>query len=181
MSDPETPKRRSDENTWRRARAPTAVARLVDRLTRPVLGKRGFAAADIIARWPEIVGADLARFALPLQVKFPRGRNAGATLLLRVASSAAASLLTHKAPVIVARVNRFFGYEAVSRIEANHGPLPKAALGQVPPAPAPEIPAAVTALTADIPSADIREALRKLGARLQHRAAARVVSDPEHT
>src|SRR5690242_3162768 len=121
--EPRTTQRADD--TWRRARSPTPVARLLDRLTRPALGKRGFAASAIIARWPEIVGADLARFAIPLQVKFPRGRNAGATLLLRVSSSAAAAMLSHKSPVIVARVNRFFGYEAVSRIEANHGPLPK--------------------------------------------------------
>jgi hypothetical protein len=180
MSDPDTAKRRASDD-WRRARAPTAVARLVDRLTRPVLGKRGFAAGDIIARWPEIVGADLARFAIPLQVKFPRGRNAGATLLLRVSSGAAATMLTHKAPVIVARVNRFFGYDAVARIEANHGPLPKPAAAPAPPTPDPEIPAIVTAMTADIPAADIRDALRKLGARLQHRASARVVSESEHT
>ena len=82
-------------------RGPTMVARLTERLTRTALGKRGFAGADIIARWPEIVGADLAAFACPLQVKYPRGRNTGATLLLRVASSAAASLLQLKTPVIV--------------------------------------------------------------------------------
>src|SRR5262244_1869287 len=100
------------DSTWRRARAPTAVANLLDKLTRTALGKRGFAASAIIARWPEIVGGDLARFAIPMQVKFPRGRNAGATLMLRISSSAAATMLTHKSPQIVARVNRFFGYEA---------------------------------------------------------------------
>ena len=69
----ESAKRRNDD-MWRRKRAPTPMARLLDRLTRPVLGKRGFAAASIIARWPEIVGVELSRFALPLEVKFPRGR-----------------------------------------------------------------------------------------------------------
>ena len=171
----ESAKRRNDD-MWRRKRAPTPMARLLDRLTRPVLGKRGFAAASIIARWPEIVGVELSRFALPMEVKFPRGRNAGATLLLRVSSSAAATMLTHKAPVIIARVNRFFGYEAVGRIEANHGPLPKPAASPPPPAPNPEIPADVAAQTAEISSDDVRNALQKLGARLQHRAATRVVN-----
>src|SRR4051812_43707735 len=138
--------KRSDD-TWRRARAPTPMARLLDRLTRPALGKRGFAASAIIARWPEIVGADLARFAIPLQVKFPRGRNAGATLLLRVSNSAAATMLTHKSPVIVARVNRFFGYEAVSRIETNHGPLPTPPPAPPPVVANPDIPPDVTAQT----------------------------------
>jgi hypothetical protein len=175
------PRRRSLLSDERRARLPTPVARLLDRLTRATLGKRGFAAADIIARWPEIVGADLARFACPLQVKFPRGRNAGATLLLRVSSSAAGTMLTHKSPQIIARVNRFFGYEAVTKIEVNHGPLPK----PPPPLPGPvepvECPADVVAQTAGIASPGLREALRKLGARLQHRRSASVVTPGEHT
>ena len=176
-----TKRRSAGTDDWRRARTPTPVARLLDRLTKPALGKRGFAAASTIARWPEIVGVELSRFAIPMQVKFPRGRNAGATLLLRVSSSAAAAMLTHKAPVIIARVNRFFGYEAVNRIEANHGPLPKPAAAPPPPVPAPEIPPEVAAQTAEIHSEDVRNALQKLGARLQHRAAKRVVTGPEHT
>ncbi|MHB1205701.1 MAG: DUF721 domain-containing protein, partial [Rhodospirillaceae bacterium] len=114
------------DETSRRARGPMAVARLTERLTRTALGKRGFTGAEIIARWPEIVGADLAVFACPLQVKYPKGRNAGATLLLRVSSSAAAAMLQLKTPMIVERVNRFFGYAAVARLEASHGPLPRA-------------------------------------------------------
>jgi hypothetical protein len=160
--------------TERRARGLMGVSRLTERLTRTALGKRGFAGAEIIARWPEIVGADLAVFACPLQVKYPKGRNAGATLLLRVSSSAAAAMLQLKTPTIVERVNRFFGYAAVSRLEASHGPLPR------PPAkvaPVPDIvpSEAVERQTEGVTSEPLRAALRKLGARLQHRHGSGVV------
>lgn len=162
------------DDGWRRARGPLVVARLTERLTRTALGKRGFTGADIIGRWPEIVGADLAAFACPLQVKYPKGRNEGATLLLRVSSGAAATMLQMKTPTIIDRVNRFFGYGAVARLEASHGPLPKAKAKVAPVPPAPPS-AAVEALTATIQSDDLRTALRKLGDRLQHRRGPGVV------
>jgi hypothetical protein len=158
----------------RYARGPMAVSRLTERLTRTALGKRGFAGAEIIARWPEIVGADLAVFACPLQVKYPKGRNAGATLLLRVSSSAAAALLQLKTPMIVERVNRFFGYAAIIRLEASHGPLPRP---PAKPAPVPDVvpSEAVERQTEGVTSEPLRAALRKLGARLQHRREPGVV------
>jgi len=178
-ADPLPPGQNPTRPARERYRGPTMVARLTERLTRTALGKRGFAAADIIARWPEIVGADLAAFACPLQVKYPRGRNAGATLLLRVASSAAASLLQLKTPMIVSRVNRFIGYEAVARIEASHGPLPP----RPPPTPRetalPACPEAVAASTAAIASEPLRDALRKLGTRLQLKSNPGVVSSAD--
>ncbi len=162
------------QETTRRAKGLLTIARLTGRLARTALGKRGFNDAAIIARWPEIVGADLATFACPLQIKYPRGRNDAATLVLRVSSSAAAAMLQLKTPQIVARVNGFFGYAAVSRLEASHGPLPQRPPKAKPtPDPAPD--AVVEAATANVASEDLRNALRKLGSRLQHRRADSVV------
>ncbi len=149
------------QETTRRAKGLLTIARLTGRLARTALGKRGFNDAAIIARWPEIVGADLATFACPLQIKYPRGRNDAATLVL-------------KTPQIVARVNGFLGYAAVSRLEASHGPLPQRPPKAKPtPDPAPD--AVVEAATANVASEDLRNALRKLGSRLQHRRADSVV------
>ena len=144
------------DDGWRRARGPLAVARLTERLTRPALGKRGFTGAEIIARWPEIVGADLAAFACPLQVKYPKGRNAGATLLLRVSSGAAATMLQLKTPTILARVNGFLGYGAVSSLQVAQGPLPRARAK----------PAAVTITPAPT---TLDDALAKLRAAVEQR------------
>jgi hypothetical protein len=148
----------SRDPSYRLARGPMTIASLTAKVTRPILGKRGFVGADIVAHWASIVGNELAAFACPLEVKYPRGRNAGATLVLRVASGAAATLLQMKSPAIIARVNQFFGYAAIAQVQAVQGPLP-APMKRVEPAIASEVPTSVSA------------ALAKLGEALQRKAA----------
>ena len=153
---------------WRQG--PVNIGSLTGRLTRPALGKRGFTSAEILSHWPAIVGADLAAFAYPMQVKFPRGRNNGATLQLRVAHGAAAALLQMKLPAVKERINRFFGYEAVSDVQAAQGPLPAPA--RKAPAPRPLTAAqeaGIDRALADLSPGPARDALTKLGKNLQQR------------
>lgn len=139
------------------ARGPIHLGDLSLRAAKPALGKRGFAAAEILTHWPTIVGADLAAFACPIEIKFPRGKNAGATLHLRIANGAAAALLHLKTPTILSRVNGFLGYQAVTAVQAAQGPLPPARRTKIPPAPPVEAPATLEA------------ALAKLGAAVERR------------
>ena len=163
----------------RMARGPVSLSAIMGRITRPALGKRGFVGADILAHWPAIVGPELAAFACPLQVKYPRGRNASGTLMLRVASGAAATLLQFKAPIIIARVNQFFGYGAVSQVQVSQGPLPPLPVAAAP-SPAPEPGPEVTALVAAVPSGAVRAALLKLGAAVQRGRGVSVVTSKAH-
>lgn len=140
----------------RLARGPLPVSTLALRITKPILGKRGFVGADILSHWGTIVGLELARFAVPHEVKYPRGRNAGATLILKVANGAAATLLHLKSPAIIERVNRFFGYAAIVQIQSIQGPLPPIAA----PVPEPVREPAATSLAA---------ALAKLEKAVQHK------------
>jgi hypothetical protein len=119
----------------RLARGPINIASLASRAAKPALGKRGFAAAEILTHWESVVGSELAAFACPLEIKFPRGKNAGATLHLRIASGAAATLLHLKTPTILARVNGFLGYSAVSAIQVAQGPLPRRRVSPPPATP----------------------------------------------
>ena len=153
---------------WRQG--PITVGSLTGRLTKPALGKRGFAGAEILSHWPTIVGAELSAFACPLEVKYPRGRNNGATLHLRVAHGAAAAMLQMKLPDIIARINRFFGYEAVVQVQCAQGPMPKRTRKAPAPAPlSPDQSAAVESQVAGVSSEPLREALAKLGKTLQQR------------
>lgn len=139
------------------ARGPIDIASLSARAAKPALGKRGFAAAEILTHWPTIVGPELAAFAVPIEIKFPRGRNAGATLHLRIASGGAATLLQMKTPTILARVNGFMGYGAVAALQVAQGPLPRARK----PAPAPVVTEPPTTLD---------DALAKLRVAVEQRA-----------
>lgn len=153
---------------WRQG--PVNIGNLTGRLTRPALGKRGFAGAEILSHWPTIVGAELAAFACPLEVKYPRGRNAGATLHLRVSHGAAAAMLQMKVPAIMERINRFFGYEAVAQVQAAQGPLPARARAPALPAPlTADAAAQVERDVAAITSEPLKAALTKLGRTLQQR------------
>ncbi len=167
------------QNPARRARGPVNIGHLTGRIARPALGKRGFAGAEILTHWATIVGADLAAFACPLEVRYPRGKNAGATLHLRVASGAAATLLHMKLPAIVERINRFFGYQAVSQVQAAQGPLPAPPpVFLAPPPLSADQEAQVAGQVATVASEPLRAALFKLGKALQHRRGSGVVRLP---
>jgi hypothetical protein len=83
---------------------------------------KGFAQAEVIVKWPQIVGHDLASCSLPVKLVFPRGQRLGATLVIRC-ESAYAPLLQHQTGRITEMVNTFFGYGAVAKITLQQGPM----------------------------------------------------------
>ena len=96
----------------------------------------GFVQHSIVSRWSEIVGERYGKVSLPESIRFPAGRKSGGVLTLLV-EGAHAPLVQHLAPMIIERVNRFFGYEAISKIAFRQGRVPKAAPKPVRPANAP--------------------------------------------
>ena len=78
---------------------------------------------SVVSRWKEIVGERYAKVSVPESIRFPTGRKSGGVLTLLV-DGAHAPLLQHIAPMVMERVNRFFGYEAVNRIVFRQGRLP---------------------------------------------------------
>jgi hypothetical protein len=91
--------------------------------TRKAFKGRGLAQADIAVRWPEIVGEQLARSTLPERLSHAAGRSGGATLTIRVAS-AFAPHVQHLTPLIIEKINTFYGHAAVGRIALVQRPLP---------------------------------------------------------
>ena len=144
-----------------------ALGEAVDAVARPMLGRRGFAGSRVIAEWASIVGEHLAARSLPERVTRAPGGQGGGTLYVRVASGALAVELQHLEPLIVERINTYFGYRAVARLKLAHGPIPERRTDRVPPrilTPADE--AAVEALAAEIDDPTLRQALRDLGSQL---------------
>jgi hypothetical protein len=88
--------------------------------------KQGFASKELVTSWPDIVGADIAVCAEPLKIQWPRGMEGEAqqpgTLVLRVEGPAAIEI-QHLSGVILERVNRFFGWQAVGRIAIRQAPV----------------------------------------------------------
>jgi hypothetical protein len=92
----------------------------------------GFVQHSIVSRWAEIVGERYAKVSSPESIKFPMGKKVAGVLTLLV-DGAHAPLIQHLTPMIVERVNRFFGYAAINRIVFRQGKPPA-------PPPPPERP-----------------------------------------
>lgn len=154
-----------------------------------VVGKsfvqQGFGSAELVTRWTEIVGADIAAHSEPIKIHWarvtpqhssPRGeRSAGmqepGTLLLRVEGPAAIEI-QHLTNVICDRVNQFLGWRAVARIRLQQAPLRrgerKRARG-----PDPAATATIAATLPEIADGDLKHALARLGAAVRIGAAAK--------
>lgn len=136
----------------------------VAKIAAPVLGRRGFGEAQVILEWPAVVGEALARDSLPVKLSFRGGERLDGTLHLRVAPGAALEI-QHREPVILERINGFFGYRAVGRLAIRQGPLPQR------PPPRPPEPRALTPTetatldqeVAAIHDPDLRAAMERLG------------------
>lgn len=101
----------------------------LDRIARQVLGRRGLSEAEVVLRWPEIVGDQLARQCLPEKLSYRRGAAGAGILQIRV-EPAAATVVQHLEPQILERVNTYYGYRAVARLQLRQQPLPKPAIAR---------------------------------------------------
>jgi len=140
-----------------------ALAAPISKAARAALKRRGLASGRIVAEWPEIVGATLAGCSCPERLSAPRDGGPG-TLKVRVDGPLAIEL-QHLEPVIVERINGYFGYRAVKRLAMVRGPLPARRDAKPAPPPAPDAAALKTAAerAAGIENEALREALISLG------------------
>jgi hypothetical protein len=149
-------------------------ARPLGDFVKPCLGetfaRQGFASGELITRWADIVGPEIATHAEPLKMQWPRNQQDNneaepATLVLRVEGPTAIEI-QHMSAVVLERVNRFFGWQAVGRLALRQAPLARRAK---PPPPAPDAQAAarIAAQLPDIEDDALRGALGRLGAAIK--------------
>lgn len=115
-----TPKVKARPYTRPRGGPAKAVADLVPQIGRAAFRRYGFVQSSVVTRWPEIVGLDHARVCAPEQIRFPPGEKSDGIMQL-VVLAGHAPLIQHVIPEIIERVNRFFGYRAVSKVRLRQG------------------------------------------------------------
>jgi hypothetical protein len=116
-------KRKPAKDEAERSCRPRSAGELVGAAGDPSFRRFGFIQSSIVSRWKEIVGERYARVSSPESIRFPTGRKGGGALTLLV-DGAHAPLIQHLAPLIIERVNRFFGYAAVNRVIFRQGKPP---------------------------------------------------------
>lgn len=164
MSDAET-SRNADIRRGGRART---VGETAARLTRPLFQRRGLADGALARDWHLIVGEMLAKASWPEKIAFPKGQRTGGTLHLKLAHGSLALELQHLEPLVLERVNGYFGYAAVSRIRMVQGPLPapleeRPSRYHEPPELSTEDEDTLRRRTAEVADPELRQALERLG------------------
>ena len=114
-----SPRPESNDNAARVGRA-RSCGDLVNDIAGMTFKRFGFIQGAVVSRWAEIVGERYARVSTPESIRFPAGKKSGGTLTLSV-EGAHAPLIQHLGPLIIERVNRFFGYEAVTKVAFRQG------------------------------------------------------------
>ena len=136
-----------------------AVGVAVSKLAGPILARRGGGIlVRLKAEWPAIVGPDWAEVSWPTML----GRDG--VLKLRVAPGAALEL-QHRAPLLMERINLFFGRAVTTRLALVQGPLPLASGPSrpvIPPLSEGEAKALDRRLS-EVANPDLRAALTQLG------------------
>ena len=107
------------------------IAELVPGILSETLARRTGMTLDLIAGWDEIAGPDHAPFTLPEKILWPRRASEDepfepATLVL-ACEGHHALFIQHAMPELIDRLNRFFGYGAISRIRMVQKPVNKPA------------------------------------------------------
>jgi hypothetical protein len=132
--------------------------------------KQGFAARELVTRWAEIAGKDIAAHSEPMKIQWPRPvegqAQEPATLVLRVEGPAALEI-QHESDVILQRVNRFFGWSAVGRLALRQAPLSRRDPPKRPRAPDAQSVAKVAETLSAIEDEKLRAALARLGASIK--------------
>jgi len=140
--------------------------------------QQGFGSAELVTRWTDIVGADIAAHSEPIKIQWaravpypssPRRERSGGTqepgtLLLRVEGPASIEI-QHLTNVICDRVNQFLGWRAIARIRLQQAPLRRGraktrALDAV-------ATARIASTLPEIADEDLKQALARLGAAVK--------------
>lgn len=154
-----------------------AAGELVGDIGGTAFKRFGFVQSAIVSRWPEIVGERYAKVSTPESIRFPTGRKSAGVLTLCV-EGAHSPLLQHLTPLIVERVNRFFGYSAIDRIVFRQGRPVQARATVARPQPCP-VPKELGDGLRQIADPELRTCLESLAAKISASSGPPAIDRPD--
>lgn len=145
------------------------LADLVGNALQSAFARQGFAAVDIVNHWEDIVGPELAGRTEPLRLVWPRRDDPTSSGMLTVRVEGAYAIeLQHLAPVVIERVNRYFGWACVGRLSIRQGPVTRRLKRRdLPVEPPVEAIADVERDLGAFENEDLKSALARLGAMVR--------------
>jgi hypothetical protein len=165
---------KKEDDKPRRTWGLKSAGEVASRITRPIIGRHGFAEADLIARWSLIVGAKLAQHCVPLRIAYSGSQRAEGTLHIKVENGSLAMELQHMLPQLIERVNAHFGYKAVARAVLTQGPLPRSGKEKKKSEPEAEPDTTkIAAMLEGVTDPELKATLARLGRHVIKKEAAR--------
>ena len=86
-----------------------------------ILKKRGFAELELLKNWENIVPKKYISLVAPIKIK-PKSQKEGGHLVLKVDPSIAFAI-EHEKEKIIKKINSFFGYRAIVKLELIQGKI----------------------------------------------------------
>lgn len=157
----------------KRSGRPRALAASLPKAARKSLRRHGFAEAGVVTDWPTIVGPLLSAHSAPQRLTFPRGSRLDGTLHVLV-SGPFSTELQHLEPMVIERINGYFGYRAIARLRLVQGvlPRPEPRRRKEPEATEPALDPVSAAELEKVEAPELRAALERLGKAMRGRGAA---------
>jgi hypothetical protein len=160
----------ADPGAMNKPSTPKPLAALVGRCLADAFKRQGFTSCELVTHWEDIVGAEIAAHAEPIRMQWTRASDPDesppATLVLRVEGPAAIEI-QHQSGVIVERVNRYFGWQALAGIALRQAPLVRRRAKPARPRIDQELADTISSQMTGITDDGLRAALGRLGAAIK--------------
>jgi hypothetical protein len=149
---------------------PRPLGDLLRKTLNDAFARQGFASTELVTRWQEIVGPEIAAHSQPEKIQWPRPIGdeppEPGILVLRVEGPTAVEI-QHLSQLVLERVNRFFGWRAVAELRLRQAPLTRPHRQAAPPPVDAAATERIAASLSEIADDDLRQALARLGAAVQ--------------
>lgn len=147
-------------------KGPRPLADLARQPLSEAMKQAGFAATEVVTRWEEIVGPELSRHSAPIKLAWQRRRDGidapePGTLHVQVSAPFALEI-QYLQPVILERVNAFFGWRCAAGMRITRVPM----VAKAKPRGPKRLPAdeeRLRMVTEGITDAKLKTALERLG------------------
>lgn len=159
----------------RKPKAALPLADLIGATIAESCARRGLASVEIVTHWADIVGDALAARALPSRLAWPSRPDSEEPGVLHVRVEGAYAIeLQHDAPIVIERINRYFGWRCVARLALRQGPVASARpRRRIRPEPDAAALAAVAARLGPFEDEALAASLARLGALVRRDTNAR--------
>jgi hypothetical protein len=161
-----------NKHTIKRNQKTKPISALITDIAKPLFKKKNIQIMRLLLEWPTIVGKEYSQNSTPEKIFFntTNGLCGKGVLTLKI-NERLAFEYQHLTPVIIERVNQFFGFKAIERVILKKSPTPQSqsahnAVALPKNNPSEEQLASIEETLHDLPC-ELKDTLREIGIHLK--------------